>query len=142
MFFFCSLSRRRSSNLSMSMASRIVSQLPKLKELSLSSWMLNSKEERHLSYELTDKFWNESKIRLKFDRSLSNIECPYQNPTKQEYETSSDDDDSSDESRESIFAARNEHPGLHMDDDCKYPYIARDVVLYFTVIFSEALLIF
>ena len=104
----------------MSMVSRIVPQLPKIKELSLSSWMLNSKEERHLSYELTDKFWNESKIRLKFDRSLSNTECLFQNSMKQEYETSSDEDDSSDESGESgLFAARNEHPAIHMDDDCK-----------------------
>ena len=39
---------------------------------------------------------------------------------KQEYETSSDEDDSSDESGESgLFAARNEHPAIHMDDDCK-----------------------
>ena len=81
----------------MQLVSRIVSQLPKLKELSLPSLMKNAKEERRLSNVLTDNFWNESKIRLKFVICRSHSECIFQNPTKQAYESSDDEDSSSSE---------------------------------------------
>nr|CAG4636910.1 EOG090X0431 [Ceriodaphnia reticulata]SVE72859.1 EOG090X0431 [Ceriodaphnia reticulata] len=78
--------------------------LSKLKELSLPSGMLNSKDERELSYELMDYF-NKGplKIRLKFELRQSSSDCLYQAQScpyeTSEEELSSDSEESSQRNR-------------------------------------------
>lgn len=89
---------RRSTGLSLKMAKTICHQLPKLKELTLPSWTLNSKSEREESYDLMDYLKNGAiKLSLKFERSQSSQECPFQvqpepyESSDEEIESDSDD---------------------------------------------------
>lgn len=101
---------RRCTGLNMAMTKTLSLQMPKLKELSLPSLMLNSKDEREMSFELMDYFnKRQLKIRLKFDRTQSSIECPYQVPGCA-YETS--DEELSNESEESSHHNREHQLGF------------------------------
>ena len=77
--------------------------------------MLNSKEERELSYELMDYF-NKGplKIRLKFELRQSSSDCPYQAPSCP-YETS-DEELSSQSEESSQHHGRNEDIGFGEND--------------------------
>ena len=66
------LSIRHFTGLTMAGTKSLSLQLTKLKELNLPSWMLNSKEERDISYDLMDYFNKRPlKIHLKFESSKS-----------------------------------------------------------------------
>ena len=74
------LSIRHFTGLTMAGTKSLSLQLTKLKELNLPSWMLNSKEERDISYDLMDYFNKRPlKTHLKFESSTYySLVCPYQ----------------------------------------------------------------
>lgn len=89
---------RRATNLNMVTAKKLSLQMPKLKELTLPSSMLNSKDEREMSFDLMDDLsQSRPKISLKFERSHSSLECQYQAPVCA-YETSGEGSSDSDKS--------------------------------------------
>lgn len=92
---------RQCTGLTMAETKILSLQLLKLQELVLSSGMLNSKEERHNSYDLMDYF-NKGplKIRLRFERSQSSFVCPYQTQNSH-YETSDEELSSGDSEQSS-----------------------------------------
>lgn len=103
---------RRCTGLNMAMAESLSLQMPKLRELTLPSLMLNCKGEREMSFELMDYFSRRPlKIRLKFERSQSSIECPYQLPGCA-YETSEEEQELSNDSDESSHHNRGHHLGF------------------------------
>jgi hypothetical protein len=87
---------RQCTGLTMAGIKTLSHHLTKLKELSLPSGMLNSKNEREISYDLVDYF-NKGplKIRLKYERSQSSLVCPYQDQNCP-YETSDEELNSGD----------------------------------------------
>jgi hypothetical protein len=87
---------RRCTGLTMAGTKSLSLQLTKLKELSLPSWMLNSKDERNISYDLMDYFNKGTlKTHLKFESSKSSLVCPYQDRMKFLYYEDSDEEISS-----------------------------------------------
>ena len=93
---------RQCTGLTMAGTKSLSLQLTKLKELSLPRWMLNSKDERNISYDLKDYF-NKGplKIHFKFESTKSSLVCPYQNRMKFLYYEDSDKEISSRDSDES-----------------------------------------
>ena len=90
---------RRCTGLTMAGTKSLSLQLTKLKELSLPSWMLNSKDERNISYDLLDYFNKGTlKTHLKFESSKSSLVCPYQDRVKFLYYEDSDEEISSSDS--------------------------------------------
>ena len=104
---------RQCTGLTMAGTKSLSLQLTKLKELSLPRWMLNSKDERNISYDLMDYFNKRPlKIHLKFESSKSLLVCPYQD--YEDYEdsdeeiSSSDSDDSSNYGEDIGFDGRSD----------------------------------
>ena len=98
---------RQCTGLTMAGTKTLTQQLTKLKELSLPSGMLNSKDEREISYDLMNYFNKGSqKIRLKFERSQSSLVCSYQDQNCP-YETSDEELSSGDESSQGFGISKS-----------------------------------
>ena len=107
---------RQCTGLTMAGTKSLSLQLTKLKELSLPSGMLNSKDERAISYDLMDYFnKGHLKIRLKYERSQTSLVCPYQDQNCP-YETSDEELSSGDSDESSHGDGENNVVGFDAGD--------------------------
>ena len=107
---------RQCTGLTMAGTKSLSLQMTKLKELSLPSGMLNSKDERAISYDLMDYFnKGHLKIRLKYERSQTSLVCPYQDQNCP-YETSDEELSSGDSDESSHGDGENNVVGFDAGD--------------------------